>query len=62
MTHQIKIGREDAWVKVSVNLDKEGHETLDHTIDRASKIVNKKVIDVIESVVHTVNNYEGINK
>lgn len=62
VTHQIKIGREEAWVKVGVSLDKESHETIEYAIDRASKIVNKKIVDVIETTVDTVHNYERNQK
>lgn len=62
ITHQVKNGRESAWIKVSVNLDytpdKPGY-TISDAIDEASVLVNNKVIDVIEQTVATVNNYEG---
>ena len=61
VTHQVKIGREQAWIKVGVNLDHNPDQrgwTIQDTIDRATDIVNEKVIDAIEKTVATVNNYE----
>ena len=57
VTHEIKIGRESAWVKVGVNMDHE-HGSLEMTIDRAAELVNRKIIEVIEQTVATVDAYE----
>lgn len=57
VTHQIKIGREDAWIKVSVTLDNED-ESIAQTIDRASAVVNQKIFDVINQTVKAVESYE----
>lgn len=57
VTHQIKIGREDAWIKVSVTLDNED-ESIAKTIDRASAVVNQKIFDVINQTVNAVEKYE----
>jgi hypothetical protein len=62
ITHQIRIGREDAWVKVGVHLDYDPDlpsYTIEDQVDRATRIVNNKVIDAIEETVATVNIYEG---
>lgn len=61
VTHQIKIGRDLAWIKVGVvldhNPDKENYTVEDH-IDEATQLVNRKIIDTIETTVKTVNDYE----
>lgn len=57
VTHQIKIGRDPAWIKVGVNVSVTEEDTVT-TIDRASELVNTKIIDVIEKTVETVQNYE----
>lgn len=59
VTHEIKIGRESAWVKVGVNLDTETGDTVGDTISDASYIVNNKITEVIEHTVLTANNYES---
>lgn len=59
VTHQIKIGREDAWIKVAVTTDKREDESMPQAIDRTSKVVNRKILDVIEKTVKTVNEYTG---
>ncbi len=62
VTHQIRIGHDPAWIKVGVNLDYNPdlpNYTIEDQIDRATRIVNDKVIDAIEQTVLTVNNYEG---
>jgi len=61
VTHQIRINREDSWVKVSVSLDRYETEKIQDTIDRASRIVNKKVIDTIQETVQTVQQFERKN-
>lgn len=59
VTHQIKIGREDAWVKVAVNMEYDpAFDKPTVMIDSAQALVNRKIIDVIEKTVETVNNYE----
>ena len=58
VTHQIKIGREDAWIKVSVNRQVRPTETYADAIDSANKVVQHKVMDVIIETVETVNKFE----
>lgn len=62
VTHQIKIGRESAWIKVGVtheyDPDQPGY-TMEDAIDDVERVVNRKIIDVIESTVATVTEYEG---
>ena len=62
VTHQIKIGREDAWVKIGINLDVLPNEEVTTTVDRASEIANEKIVEVIEEVVRTVNGYSTQRK
>lgn len=59
VTHNIKIGREDAWVKVSINSDVQANETIDTAIDRVDSILQQKIFDVITSTVESVNKFEG---
>ena len=65
VTHQVRIGREQAWIKVGVNLDYDPDlpsYTIEDQIDRATRIVNDKVIDAIEETVATVEAYETRSK
>ena len=59
VTHNIKIGREDAWVKISINTDVQANETIDTAIDRVDSIIQQKIFDVINNTVDSVNKYEG---
>ena len=59
VTHQIRIGREDAWVKLGLTVDVEPGESIDGAITRADRIPQERVMDVIESSVRTVQNYES---
>lgn len=59
VTHNIKIGREDAWVKISINTDVQANETIDTAIDRVDSIIQQKIFDVINNTVESVNKYEG---
>ena len=59
VTHNIKIGREDAWVKVSINTDVQPNETIDTAIDRVDSIIQQKIFDVITNTVESVNKFEG---
>lgn len=65
VTHQIRIGREQAWIKVGViedhNPDKDNYTIEDH-IDEVTRVVNRKVIDSIEQTVKTVEDYETRSK
>lgn len=58
VTHQIKIDRQDAWIKTSVTLDVPDGHLIGDAIDEASEIVNKKVLDVIEQTVATVQKFK----
>lgn len=58
VTHQIKIDRQDAWIKTSVTLDVPDGVHIEDQIDEASEIVNKKVLDVIEQTVATVQKFK----
>lgn len=62
VTHQIKIGREDAWIKVAVHLDKPLDEDLESLIDEAGEIVNRKIFGIIEKTVETVQDYCETNE
>ena len=59
VTHQIKIGREDSWVKISINSGVHDNETLDSAIDRVDKVIQQKIFDVVNHTVEAVNKYEG---
>jgi len=57
VTHQVKIGREPAWVKVEMASKVREMETTKEIVNRISKSVNSEVIRVIESTVETVNKH-----
>jgi hypothetical protein len=59
VTHQIKIGREDSWVKISIASGVQDNETLDTAIDRVDKVIQQKIFDVVNHTVEAVNKYEG---
>lgn len=60
VTHEIKIGRESAWVKVGINYDipQSSDATIDSWVDTVAELVNQKIISVIEKTVTTVEEYE----
>jgi hypothetical protein len=60
VTHQVRINGTDSWVKLSVERDFTEllkNMTEDECIDYVSELVNRKILDVIEETVDTVNNY-----
>ncbi len=59
VTHQIKIGREDSWVKIGVSTEVRKDESLDTAIDRADRVIQQKIFDVVNNTVAAVNNYEA---
>lgn len=59
VTHQIKIGREDSWVKIGVSSEVRDDETLDTAIDRVDMVIQRKIFDVVNNTVAAVNKYEG---
>lgn len=58
VTHQVRIGKEDSWIKLSVALDRTDNETIDETIYRASSIANKRVLNIVEQTVKSVQDFE----
>lgn len=62
VTHEIKIGRESAWVKAAVVHDVDTmHQTYSEEFDHAAKLVARKVLDAIETTVESVREYERKN-
>ena len=56
VTHQIKIGREDAWIKLSITDDTEDR-SVDDTINDVSAKVNNRIFDVIHDTVTSVQDF-----
>jgi len=54
VTHQIKIGREDAWIKLSITDEHEKYGDVDNAIDELTVKVNKRIFDIIEDTVESV--------
>jgi hypothetical protein len=60
ITHQVKINGTDSWVKLGVERDFTSlmkNMTEEECIDYVSELVNRKILDVVEETVETVNNY-----
>ena len=57
VTHEIKIGRESAWIKLSITEDFPVDTDYDENIAFLTRIVNKKILYVIEDTVNTINEY-----
>lgn len=62
VTHLVKINREEAWIKLSINAQVLDGENADEAVQRVSEFVNTKVLEVIEGTVNTVENYEQNRK
>lgn len=58
VTHQVRIGNEDAWIKTEYNVEVLDGETLEQATDRVNEVLQKKIFDVIESTVEAVKAYE----
>lgn len=54
VTHQIRIGGEDSWVKYGVTTKVQAGENAEQARKRASMIVNKGVMDSINETVEAV--------
>jgi len=54
VTHQIKIDREDAWIKLSITDDSDKHGDIDAAIDALTVKVNKRIFDIIDETVQSV--------
>lgn len=59
VTHQIRIGSEQAWIKLGVTTKVQSYETADEALQRVSDLVTEKVIQVIEQTVDVVERYES---
>jgi hypothetical protein len=57
VTHQIKIGREDAWIKLSITDEHEKYGDIDDAIDVLTVKVNQRIFDIIEETVESVKAY-----
>lgn len=58
VTHQVRIGREDAWIKVEYNVEVRPSESLEGATDRANEVLQEKIFDVITSTVEAVKAFE----
>jgi hypothetical protein len=58
VTHQVRIGREDAWIKLEVVTDVTINEDTEDAVDRANEIVQRKIFEVITSTVEAVKAFE----
>ena len=58
VTHQVRIGREDAWIKIEYNVEVNHNETLEGATDRANEVLQEKIFDVITSTVEAVKAFE----
>jgi len=57
VTHQIKIGHESAWIKLSVTDDNEKYGDIDDAIDVLTVKVNQRIFDIIEETVESVEEF-----
>ncbi len=57
VTHEVRIGREKAWIKLGVIDDTEGR-SVDDTINDVSAKVNNRIFDVIHDTVTSVQDFE----
>lgn len=62
ITHEIKIGREKAWIKAGVVSDVGKHETYDEAFERVTDLVARKTLSAIDQTVESVQNYEKERK
>lgn len=58
VTHEIKIGRESAWVKYGVAEDVPDESDLDVATDALTKYVADKVLNIVEQTVAAVEKFE----
>jgi hypothetical protein len=58
VTHEIKIGRESAWIKAGVSTKVRPGESPDEAGERAIRYVNTQVINSIVKAVDTVQSFE----
>jgi len=58
VTHQVRIGREDAWIKLQVDTDVNINEDTEDAVDRANQVIQRKIFEVITSTVEAVEAFE----
>ena len=58
ITHQIKIGRESAWIKTGIITKVREGESGEQASKRASDFVNKQVMEAIMDTVKAVDEME----
>lgn len=60
ITHEVMINGDKSWIRLAVSedYDVDGPVTVDQHIDILAEKVNKKLLNVIEQTVETVENYQ----
>lgn len=61
ITHEVLINGDKSWIRLSISDDYDVSQTemdVDAAVDALAKKVNAKLIDVIETTVETVENYQ----
>lgn len=56
VSHQVRIDREESWIKLGANTKVREDETASEAVSRLSTFINNKVIDVIADAVDVVRN------
>lgn len=58
VSHQVRIGHEDAWIKLEYNVEVLPDESLEAAADRVNEVLQRKIFEVVESTVEAVKAYE----
>lgn len=58
VTHQIKIGREDSWVKYEANSAVQEGETAEQAAERVMDHVNRTVMEAVMETVKIVEEHQ----
>lgn len=60
VTHEVIINGDKSWVRLSVAEDiDDGIDDLNSAIDALAAKVNRKLLDVVEATVETINEYDN---
>lgn len=54
VTHQVKIGREDSWIKYEINTQVREGEDTETAFKRSTEHVNEKALEVVRETVNRV--------
>lgn len=59
VTHEVIINGDKSWVRLNIAEDLDADVSIDEAIDALAAKVNRKLLDVVEATVETINEFDN---